>query len=336
MGKLQQQRFERERASVIHNSGVFDAQNRLDKCHICGMSFERGETLIKLECRHTMHAECATDQCLQETVPHCSVCGGRFVTFKRFNCHTINQYDGPGNHESHDLSPRASQGVASGSGMHTPNSNANSWYPAPNVEQPTGFYDGKTELKSGRPAALIDPGAWTSAAGEDNIKALASKAKSCGYSARNELMETPLKICGVGDCVQTCNFQSKISVAIPTETGDASISELETPIIGGSGKHLSIILGLKSMSARRTILEMEEGKEFLTFPGPGGYTLTASPGSIRIPLVRAMGGHLMALLDHYDKVPKATGVVDEKSVLHAVEQTPSPPNKGDLTYPSSN
>ena len=49
-----------------------------------------------------------------------------------------------------------------------------------------------------------------------------------------------------------------------------------------------------------------------------------------------MGGHLMAPLDHYDKVPKATGVVEEKSVLHAVDQTPTPPTKGDVTYPRPN
>ena len=90
------------------------------------------------------------------------------------------------------------------------------------------------------------------------------------------------------------------------------------------------------MSARRAILEMEEGKEFLTFPGPGGYTLTDSPGSIRIPLVRAMSGHLMAPLDYYDKVPKTTGVVEEKSVLHAVDQTPTPPTKHGSAYPSPN
>ena len=92
--------------------------------------------------------------------------------------------------------PNAQQRVASGSGMITPTSQPSRvrcWLPAPNVTQPSGFYYFKIGLASGRPAALIDPGAWTRAAGEDCIKARAALSQSGVFSARNELMETPLK-----------------------------------------------------------------------------------------------------------------------------------------------
>ena len=65
---------------------------------------------------------------------------------------------------------------------------------------------------------------------------------------------------------------------------------------------------------------MEQGKEYLTFPGPGGYELKMSPGSVRIPLQRAMSGHLMAPLVAYNKL-KSVGVAVEKQVLHASAQS---------------
>ena len=77
---------------------------------------------------------------------------------------------------------------------------------------------------------------------------------------------------------------------------------------------------------------MEDGKQFLTFPGPGGYKLETSPGSVRIPLQKAMSGHLMAPLVAYSKLKKMTGIVpDDKQVLHAnasgqVEKKPEIPS----------
>ena len=67
------------------------------------------------------------------------------------------------------------------------------WYPAPDVDQPVGFFFGRTELRDGRSAALIDPGAWTSAAGEDAITALAETCAKSGYKPQNVLMYVPLK-----------------------------------------------------------------------------------------------------------------------------------------------
>ena len=86
-------------------------------------------------------------------------------------------------------------------------------------------------------------------------------------------MDTPLKISGVGDGVQECKWETTTPVAIPTEDGTAVPFDLQMPIVTGSGSHLPIIVGLKTVSAKNGVLEMGQGKEFLTFPGPGGYKL---------------------------------------------------------------
>ena len=81
---------------------------------------------------------------------------------------------------------------------------------------------------------------------------------------------------------------------MPKNDGTAVLFELETPpIVSGNGKHLPIILGLKSMSARDGVLEMKDGGECLTFPGPGGYKIEWSPGTKRLPMVPAPSGHLV-------------------------------------------
>ena len=74
------------------------------------------------------------------------------------------------------------------------------------------------------------------------------------------------------------------------------------------------------MTARNGVLEMGNGKEMLTFPGPGGYEIRWAPGAVHMPLKRAMSGHLMAPLTHYDKLPKKTGIKPEPApTLHAVQ-----------------
>lgn len=267
-----------------------------------------GEVLIQLHCNHNFHVECITDQALAQQncdLPVCCVCTGPFLIKRRFKC-LIDQIPSPRSQASAQSAPAAFL-----------------WYPAPDTIQPEGCFYGKTELKDGSPACLIDPGAYTSAAGELSIRRLAVEALRAGYKSSETSMPVPLKISGVGDGVQTCKWQCRIPVAIPTEDGSSQAFDFETPIVGGSGKHLPIILGLKSMSAKKSVLEMEEGKEFLSFPGPGGYKVEWSPGTVRIPLRRAMSGHLMAPLVAYDQLKTRTGVIEEKQVLHATQASTS-------------
>ena len=76
----------------------------------------------------------------------------------------------------------------------------------------------------------------------------------------------------------------------------------ETPVVGGPGADLPALLGLKSMTSRNAVLQMQQGRECLTFPGVGGYEIQWSPGTIHIPLDRAPSGHLVFRTDAFDRV----------------------------------
>ena len=146
-------------------------------------------------------------------------------------------------------------------------------------------------------------------------------------------MEVPLKLAGVGEGIQECKWEATVPVAIPDGTGKANLFDLETPLVGGSGSHLPIIIGLRTMSDKKGVLEMGKGQERLTFPGPGGYRIEWAPGAIHMPLERALSGHLMAPLTAYDQLVKPEGGVKSEGIptLHAlqvdspVEEKPSQP-----------
>ena len=78
----------------------------------------------------------------------------------------------------------------------------------------------------------------------------------------------------------------------------------------GSGSQLPLIVGLKSLKTKNAVLELEDGKEMMTFPGPGGYQINWSPGTVRIPMEQAMSGHLMVACDNYDLLPQNRGGIE--------------------------
>ncbi len=72
------------------------------------------------------------------------------------------------------------------------------------------------------------------------------------------------------------------------------------------------LLGLRTIEANHGVIETAGGRAFMTFPGPGGYTISWAPGAMHMPLVKATSGHLCVELDHYDKLPTTTGGVPDK------------------------
>ena len=65
---------------------------------------------------------------------------------------------------------------------------------------------------------------------------------------------------------------------------------------------------------------MAEGKEMLTFPGPGGYKIEWSPGAIHFKLEKAPSGHLVMPCDAFDRVrPTRGGVQGDQLMLHTAE-----------------
>ena len=74
-----------------------------------------------------------------------------------------------------------------------------------------------------------------------------------------------------------------------TADGQALVGSFTAPVIGQS--NLPALLGLKSMEAKRAVLDM--AGRMLYLPGPGGFHVQLSPGSIALPLVKSESGHLL-------------------------------------------
>ena len=86
------------------------------------------------------------------------------------------------------------------------------------------------------------------------------------------------------------------------------------------------------MQAKRSVIEVEKGKERLTFPGPGGYTIQWSPGTMHIPLESAPSGHLVIPLESLDKAkPHRGGLPADPNVFHATDPFPTSSSSSGVT-----
>ena len=176
-----------------------------------------------------------------------------------------------------------------------------------------------TQLASGEISILVDPGAWTNLIGNKLALQLAQKAANAGHKLTQRKLTEPLYVAGVGSGTQKAEWCVNFPIAINDRDGNSStLHRFEAPVVEGDGDHLPGLLGLRSMRARKGVLEMTEGEERLTFPGPGGYTINWSPGTLHVPLRTAPSGHLVIVVDAFGRVrPQAGGVPDQSLTLHA-------------------
>ena len=56
----------------------------------------------------------------------------------------------------------------------------------------------------------------------------------------------------------------------------------------------------------------------LSFPGPGGYKIDGSPGTLHFKLEQALSGHLMVPCDRFEDVQaNESGLPETTTALHA-------------------
>ena len=124
-------------------------------------------------------------------------------------------------------------------------------------------------------------------------------------------MSNPLQIQGVGNGSQKCEWQMECPIAVPHHEGTAHKHTLTTPIVTGAGKDLPGLLGLKSLEAQRAILDTSG--QTLISPGPGKVEISLPPGSLCIPLQKAPSGHLVMVLDAYQKITEQQQTITIRS-----------------------
>ena len=168
-------------------------------------------------------------------------------------------------------------------------------------------FHGNTGLADGRQGLLIDPGAWSNLAGEIWIQKMARKALDAGLKVGQNKLDKPLNVAGVGNGTNNAQWETQVPIALNNADGNVTMHAYNAPTVGGEGKGLPALLGLQSMSRQNSVLEMAPGQEFLTLPGPGGYTINWSPGTTRHKLEKAPSGHLILPCDEYHKVDKNPG-----------------------------
>ena len=90
-----------------------------------------------------------------------------------------------------------------------------------------------------------------------------------------------MRIAGVGKGTDRAEWEVRVPIALVDVEGEGALHEFRVPVVGGTGKGLPALLGLQSMSRQNAVLEMATGAEYLTLPGPGGYTMPWSAGTAR-------------------------------------------------------
>ncbi len=83
------------------------------------------------------------------------------------------------------------------------------------------------------------------------------------------------------ECVQ------QVTVPMALEMGDTAV--FQSPVIEGS--EVPALLGLKTLTAKRALIDVFNRKLYLI--GPGDYELKLPPGSTALSLETAESGHLM-------------------------------------------
>ena len=171
-------------------------------------------------------------------------------------------------------------------------------------------YHATTRLNDGRHGLLVDPGAWSNLVGEQWITDMTHKALDAGLQPEQQRMDKPLTVQGVGSGSNRAEWEIRMPIAVTETTSgepQTRVFDYKAPTVTGPGKHLPALLGLQSMSRQNGVLEMKEGEEFLTFPGPGGYSIEWSPGTRRYKLERAPSGHLILPCDSYEHLTQSKG-----------------------------
>lgn len=91
----------------------------------------------------------------------------------------------------------------------------------------------------------------------------------------------------------------------------------------GSPERLPGLLGLKSLEGHCAILDC--GRQVLILPGLVDVDIRLPPGSLEASLDRAPSGHLVMILDQFDKIKAKAGGGPEPSIqLHAASGSETP------------
>ena len=312
---LAQQARARELADRIMTSGIVvaaaaESQHRTgDECQICHDGYLEGDPVARLACSHKFHS-----YCIDTWVSHinlqngsrpegdrpiagCPLCRAP-VDIQIVLAHVV------------DASVASSASDFQSVGSVLP------WWPADTPLELSPTYHASTQLPSGRISLIVDPGAWTNLIGKLLARRLIQRAITAGHKPKQEKIPA-IHVAGVGKGQQQCDYKVECPITITSSSNQTSLHKLVAPIVEGpGGEDLPGLLGLRTLEAERAILDT--GNRRLYLPGPGAVQIVLPPGSIEVPLEKAPSGHLVMVIDEYEKVLSQKGGVEDVSLtLHS-------------------
>ena len=281
--------------------------NGIPTCAICQQNFQANEHCLRIACSHRFHQFCWIDLMINSVGDvQCPVCRSAGRVIAQW---TITR------DELQHQQPSQSSGSGDPGFVHI-----NHTAVAMRMSPPeTSSFLSSTSLPDGQPAILVDPGAFENLACRKWVQEMQTLAAAAGYHATAEPLGTPQQFSGVGAGNISASWKVDMPVATKAPYGSSNIVGcFQAPIIDDRNSEIPALLGLKSMRAKEGVLEMKGGKELLTFPGPGGYEIKWSPGTIHHKLVQAPSGHLVIPCGNFVHTSSAEaqgGVIPPVSVL---------------------
>ena len=118
-------------------------------------------------------------------------------------------------------------------------------------------------------------------------------------------MKRPIDIGGVGTGNQQATHEVSVHIAMPKGLRGM----FRAPIVPNSD--LPALLGLDSLEKHAAVIDIKHSK--LILPGPAGYRIVLSPGSVTFDLQKAMSGHLLLPCTLWQEHP--TGTLKDKTFI---------------------
>ena len=147
-----------------------------------------------------------------------------------------------------------------------------------------------------------------------------------GHQTKVHPRQTRLFVNGVGSDAAICEQQAIIPIAVKYLDQPAIKQTYHANIATGCGKDLPAIIGLDSMKERDSVILLRDGKEMLVFPGPGGYSITWSPGTRLLPLQQSASGHMVIPCDAFGQL-SSKPQHDEHRTFWTMDNTKDPETK---------
>ena len=168
---------------------------------------------------------------------------------------------------------------------------------APDEAEDGATYLVKTKLKGSREGLLVDPGAHDNLVGNLWVERMAELMKPYGHNIEFSTLKQALGVQGVGKDSQQCTTLAKVLIVFNT----GALGTFTAPVVGSTSEPSNIpaLLGLKSLEAKRAILDLIEGRLILC--GPGSASIEAPPGSTILKLERAPSSHWLIPCSEFHK-----------------------------------